>query len=59
MGNMGAEEDDMDLGSLATTMGGLGAASGGGANPLSALGAMNPEMIQKMMGGLMKNLKKK
>jgi hypothetical protein len=35
------------------------AGAGGGANALGALGAMNPEMIQKMMGGFMKNLKKK
>lgn len=61
MGNMGAEGEDLDMASLASSMGAVGSIGGStvGANPMSALGVMNPEMIQKMMGGFMKNLKKK
>ena len=64
MGNMGGEGEDetgIDFASMAAGMAGL--QGGGGANSMegaaSALGALNPEMIQKMMGGFMKNLKKK
>ena len=61
MGNMGEEDDTsgFDFSSMAAGMAGL---QGGGANALegaAALGALNPEMIQKMMNGFMKNLKKK
>ena len=65
MGNMGDGEEQtsgLDFAAIAASMAGLQ----GGANPMeggggaaAALGALNPEMMQKMMGGFMKNLKKK
>ena len=58
MGNMGEGGDKVDFASLAMSMSAGMGAGGGQPNPLAALSAMNPEMIQKMMGGFMKNLKK-
>jgi len=58
MGNMGGGEGDMegvDFSSMAAGMIGASALEGGGGGP----SALNPEMLQKMMGGFMKNLKKK
>jgi len=59
MGNAGEEGPAMDFSSLASTMaatlGSGGAASGGGASPMAG---MNPELLQQMMGGFLKNLKK-
>jgi hypothetical protein len=56
MGNMGEGGEKVDFANLAMSM--AGNMGGQGANPLTALSAMNPEIIQKMMGGFMKNLKK-
>jgi hypothetical protein len=59
MGGVGEDGNKIDFasiaGSMASSMG-----SGGGLGALSALGegGINPELIQQMMGGLMKNLKK-
>jgi hypothetical protein len=61
MGNLGDDGKKVDFANLAMSMAGsMGAGSmgGGGANPLAALAGMNPEIIQQMMGGLMKNMKK-
>jgi hypothetical protein len=55
MGNMGEDGKKVDFANLAMSMAG---SLGGGGNPLAALGGMNPEIIQQMMGGLMKNMKK-
>ena len=64
MGSMGEGDETagIDFSSLAAGMTGL-QGGGGNANAMAsgaaALGALNPEMIQKMMGGFMKNLNKK
>jgi hypothetical protein len=60
MGGMGEEGNKIDFASIAGSMASSMGSMGSGGMGLGALGegGINPELIQQMMGGLMKNLKK-